>query len=223
MGRSQTDGFKVELTDIKEQLEKKQQEILTLQRLTTEFAMARDKQDLLAITRDKLRTLFGFGEIGVAIINDDGCTMSPFLSEPDSITRTHSKYARMLHTKYPIADGILDRILDSPEPIMYYLREIADRGELPEYFQIQLDGGISRIVMSRLCTGNTAIGFWGITITNEEPLGEEQLYLVKYISHLMATAVSNVLANEDIRRRQLEKEALLSMSIDIAVTLTRVA
>src|ERR1700748_1575424 len=145
MRPSHSDGFRGELTDIKEQLEKKQQEILTLQTLTTEFATARDKEDLLAITRDKLRTLFGFGENGVAIINEDGHTMSPFLSEPDSITRTHSTYVRMLHTKYPIADGILDRTLESPEPVMFYLQEIADRGELPEYFRIQLDGGISRI------------------------------------------------------------------------------
>lgn len=220
MGPSLTDEFNGELTDIKEQLEKRQQEILTLQRLSTEFAMARDKQDLLTITRDKLRTLFGLGENGVAIINDDGCTMTPFLSEPDSITRTHSKYKTMLRTKYPIADGVLDQTLNSPEPVIFYLKEIADKGELPEYFQIQFDGGISRIVMSRLCTGKTAVGFWGITLTDEQPMGVEQLYLVKYISHLMATALSNVLANEDIHRRQLERETLLSMSVDIAAART---
>ena len=216
MGPSATDRLSQKLIEIQEQLTKKQQEILTLQSLTTEFAMARDKQDLLTITRDKLRTLFGLGENGVAIINDDGCTMSPFLSEPDSITRTHSKYREMLRRKYPLADGILDRTLNSPEPVLFYLREIADSGELPEYFQIQLDGGISRIVMTKLCTGNTAIGFWGITLTDEEPMTEEQLYLVKYISHLMATALSNVLANQDIQRRQMEREALLSLSVDIA-------
>jgi hypothetical protein len=89
MGRPTIDRVTGELTDLKEQLLKKQSEILILQSLTTEFALVRDKEDLLVITRDKLRSLFGFGENGVAIINDDGYTMTPFLSEPDSISRTY--------------------------------------------------------------------------------------------------------------------------------------
>jgi formate hydrogenlyase transcriptional activator len=192
---------------------KKQSEILILQSLTTEFALVRDKEDLLVITRDKLRSLFGFGENGVAIINDDGYTMTPFLSEPDSISRT---YREMLRKKYPLADGVCDRTLDSPEPVLFHLQEMADRSDIPEYFQIQLEGGASRIVMTRLCTGKTVIGLWGLTLTDKEPLSLEQLCLVKHISHLMATAVSNVLANEEIQRRQMERETLLSLSMDIA-------
>ena len=213
MGRPAIDRVNGELTDLKAQLLKKQEEIAILQSLTTEFAMVRDKEDLLVITRDKLRSLFGFGENGVAIVNDDGYTMSPFLSEPDSISRT---YREMLRKKYPLADGVCDRTLGSPEPVLFHLREMVDRGDIPEYFRIQLEGGASRIVMTRLCTGKTAIGLWGLTLTDEEPLSLEQLCLVKYISHLMATALSNVLANEDIQRRQMERETLLSLSTDIA-------
>jgi formate hydrogenlyase transcriptional activator len=220
MARSDRYNDRGELIEIKEQLEKKQREILTLQSLTTQFAMARDKQDLLAITRDRIRSLFGFGENGVALINDDGCTMTPFISEPNSITRTHQKYPVMRHKKYPIADGVLDRTLNSAEPVLFYLQEMEDRGEIPEYFKIQLEGGVSWIVMARLCTGNTAVGFWGITFTTEEPPDLDLLRLIKYISHLMAIAVSNVMANEDIQRRQTERETLLSLSTDIAAART---
>jgi formate hydrogenlyase transcriptional activator len=122
----------------------------------------------------------------------------------------------MLRKKYPLADGVCDRTLDSPEPVLFHLQEMADRSDIPEYFQIQLEGGASRIVMTRLCTGKTVIGLWGLTLTDKEPLSLEQLCLVKHISHLMATAVSNVLANEEIQRRQMERETLLSLSMDIA-------
>ena len=216
MGRSSIAGVNGELIEMKEQLSKKQTEIEILQSLTTEFAMARVKEDLLAITRNKLRSLFSFWEIGVGTINDDGCTMTPYLSESDGMSTAHPRYEEMLRKKYPIADGVCDQILDSPEPMMFYLREMAERGDMPEYFQVQLESGISRILMARLCTGEKAIGIWGMTLANEEPLSPEQLRLVTYVSNLMAIAVSNVLANEDIQRRQLERETLLSLSIDIA-------
>jgi hypothetical protein len=63
MGRSGTDKGIRELVEMKAQLEKRQQEILILQSLTTEFAMARDKQDLLAITRGRLVRYSALGKM----------------------------------------------------------------------------------------------------------------------------------------------------------------
>jgi formate hydrogenlyase transcriptional activator len=172
MGRSETDKNNGELVQMKGKLEKRQEEILILQRLATEFAMARVKEDLLAITRNQLRSLFTFWELGVGTINDDGYSMSPFL--------------------------------------------LAEKGPLPEYFQVQLECGVSRILMTRLCTGEKAVGFIEMTLADERPPSPGQLQLVKHISHLMAIAVSNILANEEIKRRQQEREILLSLSTDVA-------
>jgi transcriptional regulator with GAF, ATPase, and Fis domain len=211
------DSALIEMTD---QLTKKDDEILILQDLATEFAAARDKEDLLQITRNKLRSLFAFWEIGVGTINNDGCTISPFLFELDGMSTTHPRYKEMLHMKYPIRDRIYDRTLDSAEPVMFYLAEMARKGPLPEYFQVQLESGVSRILMTRLRTGEKAVGVMGMTLADDKPLSPEQLSLVKYISHLMAIAVSNVLANEDVQRRQQEKETILSLSTDIAAART---
>ena len=216
MGRSETDKDTRDLVQMKGKLEKRQQEILILQSLATEFAMARVKEDLLAITRNQLRSLLTFWELGVGTINDDGDTMSPFLFELDGMSTTHPRYKEMLYMKYPLADGVCDMIFDSPEPVMFHLREMAEKGPLPEYFQVQLECGVSRILMTRLCTGEKAVGFMGMTLADESPLSPDQFQLVKHISHLMAIAVSNILANEDIQRRQLERETLLSLSTDVA-------
>jgi transcriptional regulator with GAF, ATPase, and Fis domain len=103
---------------------------------------------------------------------------------------------------------------------MFYLPEMVREGPLPEYFQVQWESGVFRILMTRLRTGEKAVGVMGMTLADEKRLTPEQLCLIKNVSHLMAIAVSNVLANEDIQRRQLEREALLSMSIDIAAART---
>jgi len=216
MGQSGIDRGKEGRSDMRDQLLKKEAQIATLQNLTAEFSTARDRETVLQITRDKLRSFAIFGHNGLATINDDGCTMTPFLSVKDNASMGHPKYREMLRKKYPLDDGVYDRVLSSPEPLLFHLQEMAAGGEMPEYFQIQWESGISNILAARLFTGNTAIGVWGIALTDEAPVTHEQLSMVKYVSNLIAIAVSNVLASEDIERRQLEKETLLSLSTDIA-------
>ncbi len=217
MGRSDTDtpnGTLIEKT--RKQLSRKQHEILILQSLATEFAMARVKEDLLAITRNQLRSLLPFLEMGVGTINDDGYTLSPFVFELDGMVTTHPRYQEMLRMKYPLNDGVSDRVLKSPEPVMFNLREMAAEGALPEFLQVPLECGVTRTLLTRLCTGDRVVGVMGMNLDGEKPLSPDQLCLVKYISHLMAIAVANVQANEDIQRRQIEKKTLLSLSTDIA-------
>lgn len=215
MGRSNTDTLNGALIETRERLSKKQNEILVLQNLATEFAMARVKEDLLAITRNQLRSLLPFLEMGVGTINDDGYTMSPFIFELDGMVTTHPRYQEMLHLKYPLNDGVCDRVLDSPEPVMFNLREMAEKGALPEFLQVPLECGVTRTILTRLCTGDREVGIMGMNLAGEKPLSPDQIGLIKYISHLMAIAVSDVQANEDIQRRQLERETLLSLSTDI--------
>ena len=220
MGRSDTDTLNGNLIETRERLSKKQHEIHTLQSLATEFAMARVKEDLLAIIRNQLRSLLTVLEIGVAVINDDGYSMSVFVFESEGIASIHPKYKEVVRTKYPINDGVCDRVLDSPEPVLFNFRELAERGALPDYLRVAFESGMPANIMMRLCTGDRVVGLMGMNLTGDEPLSPDQLCLVKYISHLMAIAVANVQANEDVQRRQLEKETLLSLNTDIAAART---
>jgi formate hydrogenlyase transcriptional activator len=218
MGLSEIDNLRGELIDTKEKLLKKQYEIAILESLTTDFAMVRDKSDLVQMMGSKLQTLFSFGHNGVAMINEDGCTITPLFAE--AVSSKHPRYNEKLQKKHPINDGVLDRTLNSAEPQTFDLRQLAEKGEIPEYFLIQLESGIGKAVLTRLCSGKTAIGIWAILFTGDEVLHVDQLYLVKYVSHLMATALSNVLAYEDIERRQKEREIVYSLSNDIATART---
>src|ERR1700744_3581181 len=68
------------------------------------FALVREKQDLLRTIRMELRSVLPFGHNWVAVINEEGLTMTCFLTEPESLARNHPLYQQVIRKKYPIND-----------------------------------------------------------------------------------------------------------------------
>src|SRR5258708_8879997 len=112
------------------------------------FALVREKQDLLRTIRLDLRSLLPFGHNWVAVINEEGLTMTCFLTEPESLARTHPLYQQVIRKKYPIMDGVFNRVLLSCDPVVFFLRQLVDDGTIPEYFRMHFESGISKVVMT---------------------------------------------------------------------------
>ena len=193
-----------------------EEEIGILKSLINDFALIREKQDLLRIIRLELRTLQPFGHNWVAVINEEGLTMTCFLTESESLSRNHPHYQQVIRTKYPINDGVFNRVLLSCDPVVFPLRQLIEEGTIPEYFRMHYESGISKVVMTALQAGTKMIGVWAICLIEGQEIGEKQLGVVKHISHQLAVAVANVRANEEIQRRETELSILLSLSTDIA-------
>ncbi len=193
-----------------------EQEIEILQSLIEDFALIREKQDLLRIIRMELRSRLSFGYNWVATVNDDGLTMTGFLVEPESLAKGHPLYQEVIRKKYPLNDGVFNRALLSCEPMVFDLRQLFEEGNIPEYFKMHYESGVTSVVMTGLQAGMRVIGVWAICLKEGQNIGEEQIRLVNRISHQLGIAVANVQANEEIQRRELEREILLSLSTDIA-------
>ncbi len=205
-----------ELARMQARLTVQEEEIDILKSLINDFALIREKQDLLRIIRMELRTLQPFGHNWVAVINEEGLTMTCFLTEPESLSRNHPLYQQVIREKYPINDGVFNRVLLSCDPVVFSLRQLVEEGTIPEYFRMHYESGISKVVMTALQAGTKMIGVWAICLTEGQDIGEKQLVVVKHISHQLAVAVANVRANEEIQRRETELSILLSLSMDIA-------
>jgi formate hydrogenlyase transcriptional activator len=63
---------------------------------------------------------------------------------------------------------------------------------------------------------NRNIGALYITLEENTDYSDHELEIVKGVSYQLSTAVSNILANEQILKRENERDLLLSLSIDIA-------
>jgi transcriptional regulator with GAF, ATPase, and Fis domain len=195
---------------------KREMESEAIQSLNIDFVSIRDKNDLLKVIHVRLKKLFDFGHHWVAVINEDQSTMTAFLVEPESRAKDHPKYQHVIKAKYPINDGIFNKALLSKEPQVFDLDQLSTRSDMPEYIQMLYESGIRKIVIIGLQVGDRIIGVWAICQVCNQQMSFNQLDLVKGISYQLSTAVSNILANEEIARREKERELLLSLSIDFA-------
>ena len=196
-----------------------------------ELACVKTRKQLLKAITDLLQPELGFthstiflvneyrtsaGHHWVAVINEDQLTMTSFLQEPASRAKDHPRYQHAIRAKYPINDGIFNKVLLSKEPQVFDLDQLSARSNMPEYMQILFESGIRKIVMIGLQIGDRIMGVWAICLVSNQQMSFDQLTLVRGISYQLSTAVSNILANEEILRREKERELLLSLSIDFA-------
>lgn len=197
-------------------IREREAEFEILQSLNIDFVSIRDKNDLLRLIHVKLKKLFDFGHHWVAVINEDQLTMTSFLQEPASRAKDHPKYQHVIRAKYPINDGIFNKVLLSKEPQVFDLDQLSTRSNMPEYMQILYESGIRKIVMIGLQIGDRIMGVWAICLVSNQQMSFDQLTLVRGISYQLSTAVSNILANEEVSKREEEKSTLLSFSNAIA-------
>ncbi|MDB4923244.1 sigma-54-dependent Fis family transcriptional regulator [Mucilaginibacter sp.] len=192
-----------------------QKETEILQSLNIDFALIREKTDLLNVIHHKLNHFFDFGHHWVATINDDELTMTSFLQDTESNAKNHPKFQKALTHKYPISDGIFNKALLSKDPVIFDLDQLAARTSLPEYMQILHDSGVKKIIMIGLQVGSKTIGIWGICLAGNQQMDRQQLQLVKNISNQLSIAVDNIRINEAMEAKEAERSLLLQLSFDI--------
>lgn len=198
-----------------ETIEKNKKEREILQALNIDFATIRKKQDLLKIIHFKLRSIFNFRHHWVATVNEDQLTMSTFMQDTESKTKSHPKYKHLTYAKYTIADKIFNRVILAGEPQIFDLEKILATGTLPEYLQINYESGIRKVVMQSLEIAGKFIGVWALCLGENDDVDHNYINLVKDIANQFSIAVGNIIANETIQSRQAEQELLLKLSCDI--------
>ncbi len=187
-----------------------------IQSLNIDFATIREKKDLLKVIHFKLKNLFDFSDQFVAVINEDKLTLSSFLQDTRSWADEHPKYQQSVAAKYPLNDGVFNKVILSKEPQTFDLQQQYARGNMPEYFQILYESGVRKVFMIGLHVRERMIGLWCICQTADQFMSADQLQLIKKVSSQLSIAVENIKANEAIGAREEEGRLLLRLSGDIA-------
>lgn len=187
-----------------------------IQSLSVDFAAIREKKDLLKIIHLKIKKLFEFSDHFVAVINDDELTLSSFLQDPRAWAEEHPLYQQTVEAKYPINDGIFNKVVLSKEPQIFDLRQQFSRGKMPQYFIPLYESGITTVILIGLHVWDRVIGLWCVCQTSEQQITPNKLRLIKKISNQLAIAIENIRANEAIAAREKERNHLLKLSEDLA-------
>jgi formate hydrogenlyase transcriptional activator len=200
-----------------EEILKKEKERDLLLSLSVDIASVRSNSELLKVISQRLKYLLNFSHTAVVTINEDS-TVSGFLRDPEAKSTSHPQYIKAGQMRYPIQDNILDKCIQTPEPLLFNLKELMNsaNGDLPLYLKINYESGLKNAVVIRFSKGDRAFGFWILLYDHDIVLDAGKQNLIKGLSHQISVAISNIIANSEISRREDEKSRLLAFSNAIA-------
>jgi formate hydrogenlyase transcriptional activator len=198
-----------------EALRDREEEKTILLSLSNDIAALRNRNDFFQVVIDKLKKIFGIAGFALSKINEDGKTYEAFKLEERHAEQNPAYYEKILGDKYQLSDRVYTEILRSEEPVVFQVEEIAAQTNIPAYVGFWQRFGIRQVLCAPLRVGGKTIGSASFHII-ENPGILKKGPLVKSVCAQLAIKMANILAYEDIAKREAEKSILLSLSIDIA-------
>jgi formate hydrogenlyase transcriptional activator len=199
-----------------------EQERKMLLDLGNDITSVRDKNDLLVLFARRMRSLFYFTHTIVTLIDYKDDTYTPFLLDHrNSPIRDHDLYPQLIKAHFPLNEPFIQAVLASEDPISFTLAEIMDKPQSPVFLRANYEKGVREILMTKLIKEGKPMGF--IHIYTDRPGGftPEFVSVIKGIAPQLSGAVSNIIKNEEIVRKEKEKSFLLDFSSEIAKVRTK--
>jgi len=181
---------------------------------SSDIVRVRTKEELVRAVRAGLSKLNPPGGFVIRRINEDNTTMSPYVYD---LSKTHDpKVINALeNARYSINDGLQNRVLNSPIPLLFNVDREIQRGIASAYLQYWKKMGFKEIVGIRLRNGETNHGILFLDI------GEINVQLLQGICAQISIALANIFAHEQINKTQEEQAFLLDFSNDITQSRTK--
>jgi formate hydrogenlyase transcriptional activator len=197
-----------------EELLNKEKEKSFLLDFSSEIAAVRTKEELAHVASAVLGKLNPSGGFVIRRINEDLVTMSPYVYD---LRQTHDPkvVTALEQARYSINDGLHNRVLKSSIPLLFNIEREIQRGITSGYLQYWKQMGFKDVVGIRLRNGETNHGILFLDI------GEINVQLLQGICAQISIAMANILANEQIAKKQEEQAFLLDFSNDITQSRTK--
>lgn len=184
--------------------------------LSSKMAKIRDKEELLSLINTKMKELFYFTHCSISKVCEDRQTFTVFLTDPGSPSRGHQSFNKMIATRFPVDDGIFEHFLKTEFPIINSVEEVISRDKYPLYSQIHYQSGLREAVSIPLHDENDIWGVLHFYSDRVKTFAPEQFHTFTSVANQVAVAVLNIIANEDIRKREEEKSGLLMVAEEIS-------
>ena len=179
-----------------------------LSQINSDITSIRKREDLHPLLDRTLRNWFGFDQ-AIIMVGHNNETYQLFLSANEKNTDLNDKH-------YPCQDGIFDKVVNSPGVVVLNMDLLIKEKLVPDYIIAEYKQGVRQKLAVRLRTDHNNIGVIFFNGWKNASYSEHELDLINGISFQLSIAVSNVLANEEITRKENERELLLSLSTELA-------
>ncbi|SHN33672.1 sigma 54-interacting transcriptional regulator [Mucilaginibacter sp. OK098] len=199
-----------------------EQERRILSDLGNDITGVRDKNDLIILFSKRIKSLFYFTHTIVTLIDAKDETYTPFLLDHESSPiRSHAQYPELIKAHFSLNEPFIRAALRAEEPISFLLEDIMDQPQSPSFLRANYEAGVKEILMTRLMKEGKPMGFIHIYSDKPNSFSIEFRNVIKGIAPQLSGAVSNIIKNEEILKKEQEKSLLLDFSNDIATGRTK--
>jgi formate hydrogenlyase transcriptional activator len=213
--RSIMNGIAPQLSSAVTNIINKEKEKSFLLDFSSDMATVRTKEDLARAVRIAISKLNQKSGYVIRRINEDNTTMSPYVYDLGIKQHDQNIVNALEKARYPINDGIQNRVLDSSIPLLFNVEREIQRGIASPYLQNWKAMGFINFVGIRLRNGETNLGILLLEID------KINIPLLQGICAQVSIALANIIANEQISKKQEEQAFLLNFSNDITQVRTK--
>ena len=192
----------------------------TLLSLSNELVTVRDKTDLLNVINTGLKKVIYFTHSVMLGLDAEGKTYHAFLTDPESRIRKLPQYENMINLPNLVNDGIYNVAAKSDQPVVLDMNSF-DLEEAPTWLKLNYETGAKQILIKALPDDGRHKHCFLLFSDKENSFNESCFQIIDRMASQLATAVNNIIANEEIVKREQEKSFLLNFSNDIAAVRTK--
>jgi len=180
--------------------------------LNEAIATTRNKEDLFRSVTEKLRLIFPFDAITILTLDAEHQYRRVFLRDYLGEVLLPSQAGSKPVGRMPIEGTPIEQFVRQPHLSQYDLEELLTT--YPQYlpFCALLERGMRYFVVVPLRTGGRLIGLLSLVARRQPSFSPNDIDLLEKIGSLVAVAVTNTLAFEDIARREQEKSMQLALN-----------
>ena len=199
-----------------------EQERRILSDLGNDITKVRDKNDLIFLFSKRIKSLFYFTHTIITLIDAKDETYTPFLLDHESSPiRSHAIYPELIKAHFSLNEPFIQAALRAHEPISFLLEDIMNQPQSPSFLRANYEAGVKEILMARLMKEGEPMGFIHIYSDKRNGFSIEFRNVIKGIAPQLSGAVSNIIKNEELLRKEKEKSLLLDFSNEIATVRTK--
>jgi formate hydrogenlyase transcriptional activator len=195
-----------------------EKEKILLNTIAEEISMAKDRNDLLKAFHIRLKSLLSFNNGIIGTIDLTNNTYSSFLTDPECLNKNHPDFKKLKAGDYSIKDPIMDNVLHSEQPVLHRFEEIVGQPGMPDYIRVSYESGCKEMVTIQLKGNESIIGFAILAYNEAGMITEKTIEILKLLSTVLSTAMSNILLKEQIDRESFQKSVLSVLRRDMATT-----
>ncbi|HEY4064414.1 MAG TPA: sigma 54-interacting transcriptional regulator [Puia sp.] len=199
-----------------------EQERRMLLGLGNDITNVRDRDDLLFLFSRRLKSLFYFTHTIITLIDYKDETYTPFLLDHhNSPIRDHALYQQMVRAHFSLTEPFIQAVLATEDPLSFMLADVMDKPLSPPFLRVNYEKGVREILITKLLKEEKPMGFIHVYSDRPGSFSAEFRSVIKGIAPQLSGAVSNILKNEEVLKKEKEKSFLLELSSDIAKVRTK--